>query len=324
MKILKSYRNKNNKLTKKSRRLNNKYRLIFKNGGGKKEDLIKQIVAITNEIYHRDLGLFQESFSRHIPEPNKEFDPMYIHKKTLTDEYNELNFPMKDLQDALDLQIRQRREEEERQEQLRKAKKEEERLKMIEWNKRRDQIEMKEAADMRARLDAAYLNYYDRITNFITKNSKNIDLLESELQKLEADRDETTRDGQPPNAAFLSKTYEIAENILTAAIENYKVSLTDSAGQATTEPNLFGIGCKIESADDRIEIVSVKPSGSASGKLKPGDVLISVNGIPVDSETQAKNLILGLRHTGISLKVMRQGKFFVFNIFRNFQLATQH
>jgi len=51
--------------------------------------------------------------------------------------------------------------------------------------------------------------------------------------------------------------------------------------------------------------------------LEPGDILISVNGVPVESDTQAKQLIIGLRGTSIHLGVMRHGTFFVFNIVRN-------
>ncbi len=92
--------------------------------------------------------MHEESFSRHIPEPNKEFDPMYIQQKTLTDEYNELKFPMKDLQDALDLKSRQRKEQETQDRLRRKAKEDEERrLRDIQRGKERERNEIAKQID---------------------------------------------------------------------------------------------------------------------------------------------------------------------------------
>ena len=96
MTILKSYRNKNNKITKKSRRLINKNRLMFKNGGGKKEDLIKQIVAITDQIYRIEMACFYGSSWCNAPGPNPEVDELDENRLTLIDEYKS-EFPIQDL-----------------------------------------------------------------------------------------------------------------------------------------------------------------------------------------------------------------------------------
>jgi C-terminal processing protease CtpA/Prc len=93
--------------------------------------------------------------------------------------------------------------------------------------------------------------------------------------------------------------------------------LNASAARSTTDPELGKIGCVIQSVLGRTEVVSLKPGGPASGLLEPGDILISVNGVPVESDTQAKQLIIGLRGTSIQLRVMRDGEFLVFNIERN-------
>ena len=160
MKILKSYRNKNNKLTKKSRRLINKNRLMFKNGGGKKEELIKQILDIYDQIYRIDTACFYGSSWCNAPGPNPEVDALDRKRLTLIDEYK-LEFPIQDLHDAIAQRNIDRREEEERPERERRAKEaEEQRLKHIQWEKER-------AAEEKVRLqrefDSSVASYKARI-----------------------------------------------------------------------------------------------------------------------------------------------------------------
>ena len=67
-----------------------------------------------------------------------------------------------------------------------------------------------------------------------------------------------------------------------------------------------------------MRIASLKPDGgaAASGLVKPGDFLLSLNGVPVESETQAKQLIVGPCGTSLEAKLERDGKSFLAIIFR--------
>jgi hypothetical protein len=78
--------------------------------------------------------------------------------------------------------------------------------------------QQEESTRMRTWIDSSLQKYEEHVKNFITENSQNKDLLQSELQTLESNWDETTRYGQPPNAAYLYKTYTIKKNLLTDAI----------------------------------------------------------------------------------------------------------
>ena len=78
--------------------------------------------------------------------------------------------------------------------------------------------EQEESARMRSWIDSSLQKYEEYVKNFITENSQNKDLLQSELNKLESDWDDTTRWGQPSNAAYLYKTYSIKKNLLIHAI----------------------------------------------------------------------------------------------------------
>jgi hypothetical protein len=160
MTILKSYRNKNNKLTKKSRRLNNKNRLIFKNGGGKQEDLIKQIVNITDQIYCIERACAYGSAWCNAPGPNPEVDALDKQRLTLIDEYKS-EFPMQDLDHAIAQRAIDRREEEERPERERRAKEaEERRLKHIQWEKERV---AEEKVRLQREFDRSIASYKQRI-----------------------------------------------------------------------------------------------------------------------------------------------------------------
>jgi hypothetical protein len=80
MKILNSYRKKNNKLNKRTRR-------FIQNGGGKKEDLIKQILANAQKIYDSDLAACYGSSWCNAPGPNLMIES---EKDRLNDEYKSL------------------------------------------------------------------------------------------------------------------------------------------------------------------------------------------------------------------------------------------
>ncbi len=79
--------------------------------------------------------------------------------------------------------------------------------------------EQTESARMRTWIDTSLLQYEEYVKNLISNNIQNKEFLKSELQTLETDWDETTRFGQPPNAAYLYKTYTIKKNLLTDAIQ---------------------------------------------------------------------------------------------------------
>jgi hypothetical protein len=75
-----------------------------------------------------------------------------------------------------------------------------------------------ESTRMRTWIDTSLQQYEENVKNLISDNSQNKEFLESELRTLETNWDETTRYGQPPNAAYLYKTYSIKKNLLTDAI----------------------------------------------------------------------------------------------------------
>ena len=178
MKILKSYRNKNNKFTKKSRRLINKNRLMFKNGGGKKEDLIKQIVNITDQIYYIERACAYGSSWCNAPGPNPEVDALDKQRLTLIDEYKS-EFPMQDLDSALVERRKQRTEEEERPERERRAEEAEElRLKHIQWEKERV---AEEKLRLQREFDRSVASYKERIQRV----PKDVPSLENERADLE-------------------------------------------------------------------------------------------------------------------------------------------
>jgi len=158
MKILKSYRN--NKLTKKSRRLIKRNRLMFKNGGGKKEDLIKQIVDITDQIYRIERACSEGSSWCNAPGPNSEVDALDKQRLKLIDEYK-LEFSMQDLDSAIVQRRIERREEEERPERERRAREaEERRLKHIQWEKERV---AEEKVRLQREFDRSVTSYKERI-----------------------------------------------------------------------------------------------------------------------------------------------------------------
>ena len=80
----------------------------------------------------------------------------------------------------------------------------------------------------------------------------------------------------------------------------------------------IGIGCSLSIVSGRIQITAVKPDGgaAASGVVRAGDVLVSLNGIRVTSEAQAKELILGPFGTSLEAELARDGKAFFATIWR--------
>ena len=90
MKILNSYRKKNNKSNKRSRR---SIRLI-KNGGGRKEDLINQIGDIIERIYSIEEAAAYGSQWSNASGPNSECDALEKQKDTLIDQFKS-EFPSK-------------------------------------------------------------------------------------------------------------------------------------------------------------------------------------------------------------------------------------
>ena len=83
---------------------------------------------------------------------------------------------------------------------------------------KRSVIQQEESTRMRSWIDTSLHQYEEHVKSLISNNSQNKEFLESELQKLESDWDETNRYGQPQNAAYLFKTYTIKKNLLTDAI----------------------------------------------------------------------------------------------------------
>jgi C-terminal processing protease CtpA/Prc len=80
----------------------------------------------------------------------------------------------------------------------------------------------------------------------------------------------------------------------------------------------IGIGCTLTVVSGRLRITSLKPDGGAAASrlVKPGDFLLSLNGVPLESETQAKQLIVGPCGTSLEATLERDGKSFLATIFR--------
>jgi hypothetical protein len=203
-----------NKLNKKSRK--------FKIGGGKKEELKKQIEDTENEIESLEMSL------AYGPQTATGYRMYEAHSKVLNDkrkallkEYDDLFTPeelvQRKAQEAHELDIKKQQDLIEMEQ---KATIEKQRLAERAIREAENRVrEQEESARMRSWIDSSLQKYKEHITNFITENSQNKELLESELQKLENDWDETTRYGQPMNAAYLYKTYSIKKNLLTDAIK---------------------------------------------------------------------------------------------------------
>jgi hypothetical protein len=168
--FLKSYKKKNNKLRKTSRR-------FIKNGGGKKEDLIKQIGDIIDEIYSREEAACYGSQWCNAPGPHICAD-LERQQKTLVEEFKS-EFPEKELYDALDLRRRQREEAQiRRREQERYQQEQERELQHKQWMKRRDEEE-------KLRLEREFTEAINAYKTKIERIPKNDSSLEEERADLE-------------------------------------------------------------------------------------------------------------------------------------------
>lgn len=211
MRNRKSFQKK--KINKKSR--------TFKNGGGKKEELEKQIKDTEIEIESLEMSLAfgpQTATGYRMYEASSKVLNDKI--KALKKEYDNLFTPQelaeRETQKAKELAFKkeQRLIQEEHQAEIEKQ-----RLAECAIRDAERRVREKEESDrMRSRIDSSLQKYEEHVKNFITENSQNKDLLQSELNKLELDWDDTTRWGQPPNAAYLYKTYSIKKNLLVDAI----------------------------------------------------------------------------------------------------------
>jgi len=187
MKILNSHSKKNNKLnrrsirllkTKKSKRLIKNNRYMLKNGGGKKEDLIKQIGDIIDKIYSIERAAFYGSQWCNAPGPNPECDRLEEQQKALIEEFKS-EFPEKELYDALDLRRRQREYEEDaprRQREYEEAQQRE--LRHKQWLK-------EQAEQERARLEREYTEALNAYKTKIVRMPKDDSSLEEERVHLE-------------------------------------------------------------------------------------------------------------------------------------------
>lgn len=167
MKILNSYRKKNNKF-KRSRR-------FTQNGGGKKEDLIKQILANAQKIYDSELAVcYGSSWCN----AGTNF-MLESEKNRLNDEYKSLGFLQKDLDDALAQQSKERTDEERRTYLREQAEKDEKRrLEHIQWLKR-------QAIQETERLEREYvssLNAYKTKIQRIPKDDSSLDDERADLE----------------------------------------------------------------------------------------------------------------------------------------------
>jgi hypothetical protein len=185
MQILNSQRKKNNKLnsrsrllkTKKSKRLIKNNRRMLKNGGGKKEDLIKQIGDIIDQIYSIEMAAFYGSQWCNAPGPHI-CDALERQQKTLIEEYKS-EFPEKELYDALALRRRQREYEEDAPRRQREYEEAQEReLRHKQWMKER-------AEEERLRLEREYTTSIIEYKTKIERMPKNDSSLEEERASLE-------------------------------------------------------------------------------------------------------------------------------------------
>lgn len=211
---------KNRKSFQKKRKLNKKSR-TFKNGGGKKEELEKQIKDTEIEIQSLEMSLAfgpQTATGYRMYEASSKVLNDKI--KSLKKEYDDLFTPEelseREAQKAKELAYKkeQRLIQEEQQAEIERQRLAECAIRDAERRVR----EQTELARMTSWIDSSLQKYEEHVKNFISENSQNKDLLQSELNKLESDWDETNRHGQPPNAAYLYKTYEIKKKLLINAI----------------------------------------------------------------------------------------------------------
>ena len=168
--FLKSYRKKNNKLRKKSRR-------IIKKGGGRKEELIKQIGDIIDQIYSKEEDAAYGSQWCNAPGPHI-CDALEQQKNTLIEQFKS-EFPEKELYDALELRKKQKLEAEARRREQERYQKEQEReLRHKQWLKEQDEKE-------KLRLEREFAEAINAYKTKIARIPKNDSSLEEERAHLE-------------------------------------------------------------------------------------------------------------------------------------------
>jgi len=182
MKNLNSYNTKNRKSNKRSRRSirltkTKESKRLIKNGGGKKEDLIKQIGDIIDRIYSTEEATFYGSQWCNAPGPNI-CDALEQQKKTLIEQFKS-EFPEKELYDALELREKQKKEAEiRRREQERYEEAQERELRHKQWLKEQDEKE-------KLRLEREYTEAINVYKTKIIRIPKDDSSLEEERAHLE-------------------------------------------------------------------------------------------------------------------------------------------
>jgi hypothetical protein len=186
-----------------------------------KEQLVKKIKDIEREIESLEMSLAYE------PQTANGYRTYEASSKALNDKRKALQKEYDDLFSAEELAQRKAQEAHELDIKKQQAVIEMQQKAVIERDRLATYVirdaelrfrEQEESARMRSWIDTSLQQYEEHVKNLISNNSQNKDFLESELTKLESDWDETTRFGQPPNAAYLYKTYAIKKNQLTDAI----------------------------------------------------------------------------------------------------------
>jgi len=172
--------------TKESKRIGKQNSFWLKNGGGQKEDLIKQICDINDEIDSIHEESLQGSRWCKAPGPNM-CDSLEKRKKTLIEQFDS-QFPGKknELDDAIKLREKQKKEaEKEHAERELQRKKQELELKHKQWMKEQDDKEKLRLAE----------EYKDEINSYrikiqkISTDHQSLELLEQERIYLEMSYD---------------------------------------------------------------------------------------------------------------------------------------
>jgi hypothetical protein len=173
MKIFNSYRKKNNKLNRRSR----KSKRLNKNGGGRKEDLINQIDDIIDQIYSKEEAAAYGSQWCNAPGPHI-CDALERQKNILIEQFKS-EFPEKELYDALELRKKQKLEAEaRRREQQRYQEAQERELRHKQWLK-------EQAEEERLRLEREYTEVINAYKTKIARIPKDESSLEEERANLE-------------------------------------------------------------------------------------------------------------------------------------------
>lgn len=187
------------------------------NYNGKKEELQKQIKNTESEIESLEMSL------AYGPQTATGYRMYEASSKVLNDKRKALQKEYDELMTVEELAERKAKEAHELDIKKQQAVIEMQQKSVIERDRLARDAErivrqQEESSRMRSWIDTSLQQYEEHVKNLISNNSDNKEFLESELQKLESDWDETNRYGQPQNAAYLFKTYTIKKNLLTDAI----------------------------------------------------------------------------------------------------------